>query len=363
MGFGGAEKKIVELSNGLCEKGFKIAVLVFDKKDKKGVRIKDLSPEVRIIAPPPYRNHPAISLRRGTYETIKAVREWKPHVVYSNLWNTNPFVAVVGKLFGAKVILEESVSVVPQIERKKYRTLARLYRKSIYGLADAVVAVSQGLTREVKRIFGLEHVKTIYNCIDIESVIARSKTADDNPPHEYFRLGLPILVATGRLDEQKGYPHLLEAFKIVNETVDARLVIVGDGKLKDELRRTAKSMEIDDKIAMVGETEPYAYMCHGDIFVFSSLYEGFGIVLIEAMSLGMPVVSTDCDYGPNEIIENGKNGLLVPVADPEKMASEILRLIKDKNLRSSLGAEARKRSKYFALDRMVSDYEKVLAGF
>lgn len=123
---GGPEKKIVELANRLCEKGFKIALLVFDRKDERGTRIKDLSPQVQVIAPPFYRNHPIISLRRGTYETVKAVRQWKPDVVYSNLWNTNPFVAVVGELFGAKVILEESSSVAYQIRHKKHRTLSRL---------------------------------------------------------------------------------------------------------------------------------------------------------------------------------------------------------------------------------------------
>ena len=362
MGFGGAEKKIVELANELCEKGFKIALLVFDRKDERGIRIKDLSPQVQVIDPPPYRNHPIISLRRGTYETGKAVRQWKPDVVYSNLWNTNPFVAVVGKLFGAKVILEESNSVAHQIGRKKHRTLSRLYRKGVYSLADAVVAVSQGVAREVEFVLGIKHVKTIYNCIDIENVMAKSETANGDPPHEYFHLGLPVLIATGRLQKQKGYPHLLEAFRIVNETTEARLIIVGDGELRDELSRTAEALGIGDRVAMVGARESYPYMRYGDIFVHSALHEGFPLTLIEAMSLGMPMVSTDCNYGPNELIENGKSGVLVPVADPGKMASEILMLIKNENFRSSLGAEARKRSRYFALDRMVSDYEKVLAG-
>ena len=110
---------------------------------------------------------------------------------------------------------------------------------------------------------------------------------------------------------------------------------------------------------MVGETEPYAYMRHADIFVHSALYEGFGIVLLEAASLAMPIVSTDCNHGPNEVIENGESGLLVPVADPEKLASAILKLIRNKEFRLKLGKKAEKRAQHFSRDRMVSGYEEV----
>ena len=359
MEFGGAQKKIVDLANGLYEKGFEIAILVFDRRDEKCVRIKDLTPGIQVIAPPPYLNHPVISVRRGIYETVKAVRQWKPEIVYSNLWNTNPFVVVAGRFFGARIVLEVSNSERNELEGKKHKALVKFYRKNVFRLADAIIAVSEGVEREVRHIYKVTHVQTVYNCIDIENVIERSKAQED-VPHEYLRGNLPVLVAVGRMHRQKGYAHLLEAFKIVNETTEARLIIVGDGNLKEELHRTAGSLGIDSKIAMVGETEPYTYMRHGDIFVLSSLYEGFGIVLIEAMSLGIPVISTDCDHGPREIIENGKNGLLVPVADPPKMASEIIRLIRDKKLRDTLGEEAQKRSQDFARDRMVSGYEEII---
>ena len=359
MEFGGAQKKIVDLANGLFEKGFEIAILVFDRKDKKGIRIKDLTPEIQIIAPPLYRNHPVISLRRGIHETVKAVKQWKPDIVYSNLWNTNPFAIAAGRLFGAKIVLEVSNSEAHQLEGKKHKAFAKFYRKSVFSLADAVIAVSEGVEREVRHIYKVTHIQTVYNCIDIENVIERSK-AQEEVPHEYLRGNLPVLVAVGRMHRQKGYAHLLEAFKIVNETTEARLIIVGDGNLKEELHRRAESLGIDAKIAMVGETEPYTYMRHSDIFVLSSLWEGLPLVLLEAISLGMPVVSTDCDYGPGEVIENEKSGLLVPVADPPKLASAILRLIEDEKLRADLAAEAKKRSRYFARDRMVSDYEEIL---
>ena len=232
------------------------------------------------------------------------------------------------------------------------------YRKRIYALADVVVGVSKGVARETKEFFQLNEVRAVQNGIDIEEIIEKSEKAN-GVPHEYFQQDLPVLVSVGRLHVVKGYPHLLEAFKIVNETADARLIIVGDGKLKESLRLKAESLGIHDKTAMVGETEPYAYMRHGDIFVHSALYEGFVIVLIEAMGLGMATVSTDCNHGPNEIIENGESGLLVPVADPEKLAEAILKLIRNKKLRLKMGKKAEERARHFSRDRMVSGYEEV----
>ena len=132
--------------------------------------------------------------------------------------------------------------------------------------------------------------------------------------------------------------------------------MVGEGELRDELVRTAKTLGIQNKIAMVGEKESYAYIRHGDIFVNPSLHEGMPNVILESMALGTPVIATDCDHGPGELIENGKNGLLVPVADPVKLASAIRKLVEDRSFASELAEEAKKRARYFTRDKMISDY-------
>ena len=357
---GGAEKQIVDIANGLCEKGFEIAILVFEMRGEKSVRIKDLNPKIEII--PAGGGYTRPFLVRGIYETTKAICKWKPEALCSTVWNTKPVAAFIGRIWGINVVLVEVCSPKNELSHNPPRLWPKsftfFYRKKIYGLADAVIAVSEGAARETKNFFQLNEVRAVQNGIDIEEIAEKSKTAT-GVPHEYFEEDLPVLVAVGRMHVQKGYPHLLEAFKIVNETADARLIIVGDGKLKESLRLKAESLGIYDKTAMVGETEPYAYMRHADIFVHSALYEGFGIVLLEAASLAMPIVSTDCNHGPNEVIENGESGLLVPVADPEKLASAILKLIRNKEFRLKLGKKAEKRAQHFSRDRMVSGYEEV----
>ena len=352
----GAQKHIVDLANGLSGKGFKIAILVFDTKGRDGARIKDINPEIEIISP--HGNYFKPFFLGGTYEAVKAIRKWRPDVLCSMLWGTKTMVAILGRLLKTKVVLVESGSPLRTLADQKHKSFTFFYRKNTYSLADVVIAVSKGSAQATKELYRLNEVKAIHNGIDIEEIRTKSK-AVGGVPHEYFYGNQPVLVATGRLSKVKGYEYLLEAFSIVNETTEVRLIIVGDGNLKDELCGMAKSLGIDQKVDIVGEREPYGYMGHADIFVLPSLYEGFSIVLLEAASLGLPIVSTECDHGPNEIIENGKSGLLVPVADSVKLASAILRLIEDKKLRSDLASEAEKRSQCFTRDRMVSSYEKV----
>ena len=354
MGLGGAEKQVVELSEALSERGFETGIFIFNTKGEKSFRIKDLNPGVEIISPP--RDYEKPSLAEGIYEISKAVRKWKPDVLYSRLWNVKSMTAVVGRLFGIGVVLGVADSPAHEIKRKRHGTLARLYRKGVYRLADTVVAVSEGLAREVGEFYGLSDVKVVCNGINVESVKAKSTVAT---PDEYFPANLPVIVAVGRMSEQKGFRHLIEAFAIVSGSVNVRLVIIGDGELKDRLRGIAESLGVGAKVSMPGARQAYAYIKRADIFVCSSLHEGMPNVVLEAMALGTPVVSTDCDHGPAEIIEDGRSGILVPVADPTVMASAILTLIRDRRLGLSLVAEAEKRLRHFTRDEMVSAYEEI----
>ena len=362
---GGVEQHIVDLTDGLCKKGFKIAILLFNIEAENGARIKDLNPDVEIIVA--RGSFDRISKRpfglRGTREAVRAVRTWNPDMLCAMSSPVKPLAAVTGRLLGIKVVLVESANplfelsmALPRRWRIWPRSFFIFYKKKVYGLASVVVAVSEGVAREHKELYRSNRVKTILNGINVEKVRASS---EGEIPHEYLRGDVPVLVSVGRFSAEKGYEHLLKALKIVNETTEARLLMVGDGRTRKDLVRAAKRLGVYGKTAMVGQTSPYRYMRHADIFVFSSLWEGCALVLLEAISLGLPIVSTDCDHGPREIIENGKSGLLVPVADPEKMAAAILTLIEDENLRLRLGAEAERRSRFFTRERMISSYEEV----
>ncbi|NJK27869.1 MAG: glycosyltransferase, partial [Coleofasciculaceae cyanobacterium SM2_3_26] len=135
----------------------------------------------------------------------------------------------------------------------------------------------------------------------------------------------------GRLVDQKDFATLIRAFSIVKKVRKSRLVILGTGPNKPRLEALIEELDLRDDVDLPGFVEnPFKYMARASVFVMSSAWEGFGNVLVEAMAVGTPVVSTDCRSGPSEILDNGKYGALVPVGDAEAMARAILDVIAGK---------------------------------
>src|SRR5690606_19607980 len=132
-------------------------------------------------------------------------------------------------------------------------------------------------------------------------------------------------LSIGRLVYQKGFDDLLRAFAEVHAKMpELNLLILGNGPLEADLRALAHELNISDHVHLIGfRPNPIDYMKRASLFVMSSRHEGFGNVLVEALSAGIPVVSTDCDYGPSEILEQGRYGALVPVGDVSSLALAI----------------------------------------
>ena len=131
-----------------------------------------------------------------------------------------------------------------------------------------------------------------------------------------------MILAAGRLTQQKDFPTLLRAFAMLRRTAAVRLVILGEGRDRGDLERLARELGIAAEVAMPGfQQNPFAWMARSRLFVLSSAYEGLPGVLIRAMACGCPVVSTDCPSGPAEILEGGRYGRLVAVGDAAAMAS------------------------------------------
>lgn len=144
-----------------------------------------------------------------------------------------------------------------------------------------------------------------------------------------------VLITAVRLNIfQKDFQTLFKALKELNKKISCRLIILGEGEDREKIIKLAKKLKIYNHINLLGfKKNPIEYMKQADVFVFSSFYEGFGIVLVEAMASKIPIVSTDCDFGPKEILENGRNGLLISVGDYESMAKAVLKLLEDNKLR------------------------------
>lgn len=166
------------------------------------------------------------------------------------------------------------------------------------------------------------------------------------------------VIAVGRLSLQKNFQSLLRAWAIVVKSVkDWKLVILGEGPERKRLESLVDSLGINESVLLKGySNEVDKELEHASIFVLSSIYEGFCLVILEAMSKGLPVVSYTCPYGPKDIIKDGKSGFLVPLNNESILAERIIRLIKDPELRVTMGNEALRIMRDFDISVIVKQW-------
>ena len=227
-----------------------------------------------------------------------------------------------------------------------------------YRRADRVVALSKGTAQEVAAMAPSVKARTrvIHNAGFDETGLHRMEEGVEDLPQDG-----PLVVACGRLAEVKGFSNLLSAFAQVRQHTAAHLWILGEGKQRAALEAQIRRFGLAGCVRLLGfRGNPFKYMKAADLFVLSSLYEGFGNVLVEAMACGTPVVSTDCPHGPGEIIEPGQSGLLVPSEDTEALAEAIVRVLKDAGLRRRLKKGARERAQDFHAEAVTKAYEDLL---
>ena len=180
-------------------------------------------------------------------------------------------------------------------------------------------------------------------------------------PKDYSSLRNKRVISVGRLEPQKGFDMLISAWKIISDKHnDWILDIYGNGGLCDSLEKQIINLNLSESCIIHPATENIEekYM-ESSIYVMSSLYEGFGLVLIEAMSFGVPCVSFDCPYGPSDIISNGKDGILVEPNNINKLADAICSLIENEDKRLELGNEAKIKVQRFSADNIMPLWDKL----
>jgi glycosyltransferase involved in cell wall biosynthesis len=206
----------------------------------------------------------------------------------------------------------------------------------------------------------VSRMQVVFNAIEHGVIAARAREALDNLPYG----GVPIVITVGRHAEQKDHETLIRAFARTRQRVPARLVLIGQGPLRGELEGLARELGVAESVVFAGwQANPFAWLARSDLFVLSSRYEGFGNVIVEAMACGLPVISTDCPSGPNEILRNGEDGLLVPVADVEALADAMTNVLTDEALRSKLAQKASRRAPDFDISVIGPQYETLLQTY
>ncbi len=330
---GGAEKVITNLARGLAAQGMKVDLIIMESR--KDEAIAPFPPNVRLVnldIQPNERRRwslpTAFQSLRSLPMLVDYLKAYAPPVLLSATHFINE-TALLAKLLArssTRVIVSEHTYLSHEVkltEQVSSRVIPLTVR-ALYPLADGVVAVSQGVAEDLQQFMWpwRKPVQVIYNSVVTPEMAELSQQTVDHP--WFQNKTAPIVVSGGRFVRQKDFPNLLRAFARLREQMPARLVLLGSGREGRNLRHLAADLGITDDFWMPGFVEnPYPYLRQADVFALSSAWEGLPTVLIEALSLGTPVVSTDCPSGPAEILRNGEYGKLVPVNDPEALAAAL----------------------------------------
>lgn len=347
LGGGGTEKRTVDILKSIDSNIFDPVLCVWEKT---GIYVKDVPPSTKFYA----------VKKRNTVLTLinmyKVFRKEKPDIIFGNMWKINAAAALILKLTFFKKKVKLIFGIVTNPSFIKHQRFFRF----LYGSADLFVVNSKGIRDYLISAWKVPKEKTqvIFNGIDIQSI---DRFSEKKTEHPWINKNFNLVVSVGRLSEPKGHPDLIEALAIANKKKSIHLLIIGQGGEEENLRRLAVEKGIENRVDFLGFAHnPYKYMAKADLFILSSLWEGFPNVVLEAMACRIPVLSTDAPFGPSEIIEDGVNGYLVPVADPARLAEKIIDLIENKDKQEIVIRQARLTvEEKYTLEGMTSHYEKL----
>jgi len=360
-GLGGRKKITLSLVNDLDD--FEIGLLTLDTKVSED-EIKNFSKDLRkgVKIRPYFMRHNLFLLPRVFFKFGLFLKKTKPNLVVSVGGGThsNAFFVLIAKIFLSRRPLAIISHGNPEQFLKKQNFILRYLTKLVYQKTDKVISVSKEVMENTKKNFNLRDNQCafIYNGFELEDILKKSQ---EKVKHPWFEEDIPIILSAARLDAfSKDFPVLLKAFSEAQKSLKARLVILGDGLQKEELKKLAKDLNIEKNVWFAGfQRNPYKFMSKSRAFVLSSKFEAFPLVLVEAMICDVPVISSDCDFGPREILENGKYGILVPVGDAKKMAEAIIRVLTDGKFSQELIEKGNERIQNFTIEKTLPAYTRL----
>ena len=351
---GGAEKVTIRLLNELSSRGHDITLTV---RYNEGPAKENLSPEIRIVdmALPKegklnknIRNVRFLSrmMRSGDYDVMVAILSDMSQVAALSKWisrSTLPLVSVV----------HSTLSVEKLSFRWVRNRLARFFDRRY----DKVIACSHAVRVDYIRYCGVsgEKVVTVYNPIVDQRMLERAGEQPNHPwlvPNRDFR----TLVLAGRLSYPKNHPLMLRTLKELRQSGDYRLILLGEGELRQELEQLTRELDLEPWVDFHGYVgNPYSFMAQADCVVLSSRYEGLPTVLVEALACGSRIVSTDCPSGPAEILRD-RYGILVEPGNVQALVQGIRRAMETEPDRALL----RSRAMDFTVEKATEDFERQL---
>lgn len=374
---GGAERTMLNLADAIAGRGLDVDLVLCEARGAyldhvpASVRLVALAPAPRLRAwaaaaradpgGVPAMIRPFLHPPRSRIEIVRYLPPLvayldrrRPQAMIAALTDTNLIAVWAARLAATRpyVLVSERnhLSAALRQRRSLRRRLSLPLVRRTYEAADGVVAVSNGVADDLAATLDLprRRVVTIYN------PVIPAPESGPAPPHPWLAPGMPpVVLAAGRLHPQKDFAMLLRAFARLRSRRPARLIVLGEGRLRPELEALARDLGAADDVDFPGfRSDPAAWMARAATFALTSRYEGFPNVLVEALSAGCPVVSTDCPSGPAEILDGGRFGRLVPVADDGAMTAALEATLDAPPDRAAL----RDRARSFSVDAAVGRY-------
>ncbi len=345
---GGSERVMVNLAEYFHKQKYDVILITQYKRENE----YDITPEIRRVY-----SEPEEELLQGgrvknfmvRFSTLRNIwKAYKPDVILSFLGKNNLMAVATSAFLPSKTVVSVRGEPTMEYEGRLMQTMAKL----VFRFADGVVFQ----TKQAGEFF--------------PKAVRRKSVILSNPINQQFlNYTAPdsgrenLIVAAGRLDDNKNHAMLIHAFaRIASEFPNMKLVIYGDGECKDRLEDMIREKNLADRIALPGSVSNVADKIYkARIFVLTSNTEGMPNSIIEAMALGLPVISTDCPCGgPAELIEDGVNGMLVPVGDAYALADAFRRILEDKALEEKLRENAVKIKEKLAPDKVCREWEEYL---
>jgi len=352
---GGIERLISELSIALKDSG-DWEPLICCLIEKKGEFLVDLG-----LAGIPVFECPLDkqSLLTFPYRLSKLVRNTKPDIVHSHVDSSIPWQVLGIRLGGVRNIVWTQHSEYPNWDKSIFaRFRIWLYYKVAWSSISAYTAVSMGVQKSVSNLSGqpLSDFQVIYNPVDaavFKPSLEKRSTAREafGATDDHFVIG-----NVARFAEPKGHIYLVKAAKIITILVpNSRFILVGDGPLRQTIEAVVKKEGLDKYFIFMGKRRDVHEILPGfDMFIFPSLWEGLGIVLLEAMACGLPVVASKVGGIPEAL---GEIGLTTPPGDHQALAKAVIKLYNNPGLRTDMGDAARKRViKNFSIEKILNQY-------
>lgn len=348
---------LLDIKN-LLRKQYSLKAYVFEKPKYRNVRSKKfVFLHKKSFYPNRYSLINSLKYFVNDLSNLKKILDKEhPDLIISVNNYTNILIALARILFlkREKIFLTFHNNLL-MILRKRCSPIIRKISQLIFPYifrSTTNICVSKSLANELKLLMNLSNVKVIPNGINLRKLTINLKKNNTGQN----------IISVGRFDEQKDFFTLLNAFDILNKKIKkSSLTLIGDGMDYGKILEHIKKLNLNNKVKLLKwQNNVGKYLKKSDLFVFSSNYEGFAYIIVEAMSYGLPIISTNTPYGPGEILDNGKYGYLVPMKNDLKMAKYIYDLLVNKQKYYYFSKKSLERAKYYSLAKMLEAYTKLV---